>query len=61
MDAFHRICGAADSIAAFAVVVDAKDAAAVKFYKRFGFIQFADREQSLFLEIAKLRKELEGA
>ena len=38
--------------AVFAFVVDAKDEAAVAFYKRLGFQQLASRPDSLFLPIA---------
>ena len=41
---------------AMALVVDAKDEAAVAFYRRQGFLSFANRSQSLFLPLATLKK-----
>ncbi|TWU62341.1 Acetyltransferase (GNAT) family protein [Crateriforma conspicua] len=45
-------------IAAFAVVVDAKDDNAVQFYRHHGFIQFAGNKHSLFLPVNAAVKEL---
>lgn len=45
-------------IAAFAVVVDAKDDAAVVFYERYGFQRFHDLERKLFLPISDALKRL---
>lgn len=42
------------SIAAYALVVDAKDEAAVGFYKRFGFMPFPDAPFKLFAPMATL-------
>jgi hypothetical protein len=44
-----RILGAADSVAAFAIVVDAKDDRAAAFYRTFGFMSFPSRPGRLFL------------
>lgn len=52
-DALHRACRS--DIAAFAVVVDAKDAAAADFYRREGFQPFPDRPLKLFLPMATIR------
>jgi GNAT superfamily N-acetyltransferase len=41
---------------AFALIVDAKDEAAVAFYRREGFIPFASRPLSLFLSLATVKK-----
>ena len=49
MDALHRSLGAAAHIAAMAVVVDAKDAAAEAFYKHFDFRPLQRRPNRLFL------------
>ena len=43
---------------AFAVVVDAKDAAAGAFYAHHGFIAFASAPMSLYLPIAEAAKQL---
>ena len=49
MDALHRSLDAADRIAAMAVVVDAKDAAAEAFYKHFDFRPLQQQPTRLFL------------
>ena len=49
MDALWRSLGAATQIAAMAVVVDAKDEAAMVFYSRFGFKALAQQPARLFL------------
>ena len=43
---------------AFAVVVDAKDDAAVTFYKHHGFTTFASAPMSLYLPLAEAAKQL---
>lgn len=48
-DAVKRILGAGRTLAVFAIVVDAKDAHAVKFYEAFGFRVFPSRPNRLFL------------
>ena len=48
-DAVRRILGAGRSVAVFAIVVDAKDEAAVAFYQSFGFIPLSTRPRRLFL------------
>jgi GNAT superfamily N-acetyltransferase len=49
MDALHRALVQSAQIAAAAVVVDAIDAGAVKFYKHFGFVTFPAIAGRLFL------------
>jgi predicted GNAT family N-acyltransferase len=49
MDALHRVLAAAVEIAAMAVIVDTKDAAAEAFYKHFGFIPLQAQPARLFL------------
>ena len=49
LDALYRSLQAAASIAAMAVVVDAKDAAAAASYQRYGFMQLSEPEGRLFL------------
>lgn len=51
-DAVRRILGAARSVAVFAMVVDAKDEAAARFYCRFGFQPFPLQPRRLFLPTA---------
>lgn len=48
-DAVRRILGAGQSVAVFAIVVDAKDEAASTFYEAFGFQRFPSRLLRLFL------------
>jgi ribosomal protein S18 acetylase RimI-like enzyme len=48
-DAVRRILGASRSVAVFAIVVEAKDAAASAFYEGFGFRPFPLRPRRLFL------------
>lgn len=48
-DAIWRILAAGQSLAVFAIVVDAKDEAAAAFYESFGFQRFPTRPMRLFL------------
>jgi len=48
-DAVRRVLSAARSVAAFAILVDAKDERASGFYRGFGFIPFPTRPTRLFL------------
>ncbi len=48
-DAIRRILGAGKTIAVFAIVVDAKDARAARFYENFGFRRFPLHPGRLFL------------
>ncbi len=48
-DAITRVLAAAESVAALAIVVDAKDEAAIAFYRTFGFVQFPATPNRLFL------------
>jgi ribosomal protein S18 acetylase RimI-like enzyme len=48
-DAVHRILGAAQSLAVFAIVVDAKNERAANFYREFGFRAFPMNLHRLFL------------
>ncbi|MES2041586.1 MAG: GNAT family N-acetyltransferase [Pseudomonadota bacterium] len=52
-DALER--SATAQIAAYALVVDAKDAAAAGFYQHFGFIALQDTPLSLFLPLDSVR------
>jgi predicted GNAT family N-acyltransferase len=49
LDALYRSLQAATTIAAMAVVVDAKDAAAEAFHERYGFIRLSASEGRMFL------------
>jgi predicted N-acetyltransferase YhbS len=59
IDAARRANGAAPAI--FALVVDAKDEAAVSFYERLGFRRFLSRPLSLFLPIGTALKAIDLA
>ncbi|MDB2687303.1 GNAT family N-acetyltransferase [Mariniblastus sp.] len=49
-DAIKRIC--TSGVGTYAIVVDAKDAAAVAFYERVGFELFAEKQNMLYLPMA---------
>ena len=49
--AVDRCLKARQQVAAYALIVDAKDAAARGFYEQFGFLSFADNAMSLYLPI----------
>lgn len=49
MDALHRSLDAAATIAAMAVLVEAKDDAAVAFYQHFSFLPLQQQPRRLFL------------
>jgi GNAT superfamily N-acetyltransferase len=51
-DAVRRVLGAAQSLAVFAIVVDAKNETAADFYRKFGFVTFPNRPLRLFLPVA---------
>lgn len=53
-DALSRAAHA--EIAAYALLVDAKDEAAIAFYLHHGFMALADAPQSLFLPLATVKK-----
>jgi ribosomal protein S18 acetylase RimI-like enzyme len=52
-NALHR--SARSEIAAYALMVDAKDEAAVAFYRYHGFIALPDSPLTLFLPLAAVR------
>ena len=56
MDALHRSARATSAIASYAVVVDAKDDVAVAFYRKYGFTQFPDHLDRLFLPMTVIKK-----
>lgn len=55
IDALSRVIDASGDLAIYSVVVDAKDDAAVSFYRRYGFIPFPSSASRLFLPIATAR------
>lgn len=56
MDALQRSYHMSHTIGSMAVVVDAKDHQAVKFYQHYGFIQFPNHEQKLFIAMETIKK-----
>ena len=56
MDALRRALIASRQVAAVAVIVDAKDDNAVAFYRRYGFIPFADQANRLFLPMGTIEQ-----
>jgi hypothetical protein len=55
MDAVHRALAVSTEIAVFAMVVDAKDAKARRFYESLGFAPFPRTPMRLFLPLASVR------
>ena len=61
IDAAKRVLTAADLIGARAIVVQALNEEAKKFYEKFSFLPFSDREPlMLILRISELRAALRG-
>ena len=56
LDAINRVVRASATIAAYAVVVDAKNDAARTFYERYGFLGFASTPHRLFLPLTTFEK-----
>jgi GNAT superfamily N-acetyltransferase len=56
MDALHRSFRHRDQVAAMAVIVDAKDDDARRFYERFGFQRFETDDYRLFLPMATIER-----
>jgi ribosomal protein S18 acetylase RimI-like enzyme len=57
-DAIARILNAAVTVAAYAIVVDAKNEHAISFYESFGFVLFPTAKNRLFLLCDTARKAL---
>lgn len=58
-DAVTRAMVAAETVAAAALLVHAISESAVTFYEKFGFTQFPESSQSLFLRFADASTSLE--
>jgi ribosomal protein S18 acetylase RimI-like enzyme len=56
MDALALGARLFSEVGIFSIIVDAKNLSAVKFYQKYGFIQFQDRKDSLFLPIKTVVK-----
>jgi len=61
MDALHRAWEQSSQIAAAAVVVDAIDNAAARFYRHFDFTPFPDRTDRLFLPMKTIATLFAGS
>ena len=57
-DALRRALAASQQMALFAIVVEAKNAAAAEFYRGFGFRHLSRRNNRLFLPAATAREAL---
>ena len=60
VNALERCLVASDQIAAVAVVVNAKNERAKTWYTDFGFVQFVDDPNRLFLPMGSIRKLVDG-
>ena len=58
-DAFHRVLQVADTLAVYALVVDAKDDEARSFYEHYGFLRFPETPTRLFIAIETLWRAAE--
>jgi GNAT superfamily N-acetyltransferase len=58
MDALHRVLLASQTLAVHAMIVDARDDAAAAFYRKYGFIPFADNVRQRMLPLVTLRQLL---
>lgn len=58
-DALHRVLQAAESLAVYALIVDAKNNDARAFYEHYGFVRFPDSESRLFIPLETLRHAAE--
>jgi GNAT superfamily N-acetyltransferase len=56
LDALYRCLRISAEMATMAVLVDAKDAQAHRFYERYGFQRFTDRENRLFLPMKTIER-----
>ena len=56
--AMHLVARTAEKIGLYAVVVDAKNEAAVAFYAKYGFQRFADQDLSMFLMTDVIRRAM---
>jgi ribosomal protein S18 acetylase RimI-like enzyme len=56
MDALHRCLINSRQVASWAVIVDAKDDAAIAFYRKYGFIEVPKMPNRLFLPMATVAK-----
>jgi ribosomal protein S18 acetylase RimI-like enzyme len=55
VNALKRALQNSENVASWAVIVDAKDEEAIKFYEPYGFIQFPNKPNRLFLPMKTIR------
>ena len=60
-DALNRVIRASDAIAIYAVIVDAKNETAKKFYEKYGFQPFPQSPQRLFIPLATIQNGIEDS
>jgi len=60
-DAVRRVVGAANSLAVFAIVVEAMDEKAAAFYRSFGFRPFPNRPLRLFMPTSEAAEAISRA
>ena len=60
-DAIKRVLAATESIAAYAIVVDAKDASGQRFYESHGFVPLPSRQERMFLLTATAAAAVKAA
>lgn len=58
VDALKRALQTSERVGSWAVLVDAKDESAMRFYKKYGFHSLAGRQDRLFLPMAAVRSLL---
>jgi ribosomal protein S18 acetylase RimI-like enzyme len=58
LDALRRSLASTFEVGSLAVVVEAEHETAVEFYRSYGFIQFPDRPDKLFLPMQTIRRLL---
>lgn len=58
VDAFRRVLRAGNALAIYAVIVDAKDERAQRFYERFGFIPLPKTRRCLFYPLSDAIRKL---
>ncbi len=56
MDALHRSLHYSREVASAGIIVDAKDAAAICFYKKYGFLELPKIERRLFLPMGTVEE-----
>jgi len=56
MDALYRTLQHSREVASAGVIVDAKDAAALAFYRKYGFLELPRIEQRLFLPMGTMEQ-----